>query len=107
MHREINCLFHRGSQSELVHVVLFPITEDILAIARLIVTEKGKGRVVEVLHVNAEVCVLNLREIVLEAHKELSIICLCMVGLLAERISPATTSVTPVTFPSLCSPRIS
>ena len=106
MNREIDCLFDRGAQSEFVHVVLDSITEDILLIVRLVISEHGKGCVVKILDVDVKVSVLDLREIVLKAHKELSIVCLCMVGLLAKRISPATASVTPITFPSFSSPWI-
>ena len=43
-----------------MHVVLYSITEDILAIVRSIVSKHGKGCIVEVLDVDVEVSVLNL-----------------------------------------------
>ena len=107
MNRQIDGLFNRGAQSEFVYIVLYAVTENVLLIVRLVVSEHGKGRVVEVLDVNVEVSILDLRKIVLIAHKELSVVCLRMVSLLAKRICPATASVTPIPFPPLCSPWIS
>ena len=106
MNREIDGLFDRGAQSEFVHVVLDSITEDISLIVRRVISEHGKGCVVKILDVDVKVSVLDLPKVVLKAHKELSIVCLSMVGLLAKRICPATASVTPITFPSFSSPWI-
>lgn len=107
MNREIDGLFNRGAQSEFVYIILNAVTENVLSIVRLVVREHCKGCVVEVLDVDVEVSILNLRKIILKAHKELSVVCLCMVSLLAKSFCPATASVTPITFPPLCSPWIS
>ena len=106
MHREINGLCNRGAQCKLVRVVHVSITEYILAIVWRVITKHGKGRVVKVLDVDVEISIFNLREIVFIAHKELSIVCFCMISLLTEGVCPATARVTPITFPSLCTPWI-
>ena len=106
MHRKVHCLINRSTQNKFVDIVLYSIAEDVLTIVRRVIPEHGECCVVLVLDFYVEVCVLKLRDVIIKAHEELSVVCFGVVSLLAERISPATTSVTPVTLPFLSSPRI-
>ena len=72
--RNYNFLINRALENHFVHVVYHAISKDLRRVEWLVITKEGKRGILQIRYIGVEVCVLELIEVILEAHVELAIV---------------------------------